>query len=365
MKFGVSGVLAERNLPAVRFRGRLRLRSCVRMLQALGLHPMTLPNLSMFKEAHFVATYVREEPPDCIVPILSKGKVATLLARTSLGSFPAVIACVHSNLQSRRRREIARYRLLLPHSDHIVAVSHGVRSSLVRTVGIPPGSITTIYNPVVTRELRNLGEQAPNHPWLSDEKSVKSQVVLAAGRLTKVKDFTTLIRAFHRISERKPIRLIILGEGQQRTRLEELARTLKLKDRVSLPGYVSNPYAFMSRASLFVLSSKFEGLSNVLIEALACGCPCVSTDCPSGPAEILEGGRIGPLVVPVGDHIALSEAMENVLDAPPERHLLQQRVDLFSLENSVARYEDIITKITYRHERYEPSPNVQRMNYIK
>ena len=340
MKFGVSGALAERPLPAVRFRGRLRLRSCVRMLQALGLHPMTLPNPSMFKEAHFIATYVREEPPDCIVPILAKGKVATLLARTSLDSFPAVIACVHSNLQNRRRREIARYRLLLPQSDHVVAVSHGVRSSLVRTVGIPPGSITTIYNPVVGPDLRESAEQPPGHPWLSDRGP---PVILAAGRLTKLKDFPTLLRAFQRVSAARPVRLIILGEGRQRARLQALVRNLKLADRVSLPGYVDNPYAFMSRASLFVLSSKIEGLPTVLIEALACGCPCVSTDCPSGPSEILEGGRWGELV-PVGDSQALAAAMARALESPPQRDALRERASFFSTENAVVRYEKLLLR---------------------
>ena len=360
-KTEVSGIFSPRPLPTIYCHGKLRFRSCVQFLKALQFHPLSLPNKDMFEEAQFVANYVRKEVPDCIIPILPKGKVASLLAKTLFCSFPVVISSVRSNLKKRRRRENVRYRLLLDRSNHIVAVSDGVRSSVSRTVGVSPAKITTIYNPVVMRELQNLRDQAPDHPWLPNERSEKSLVILAAGRLSNVKDFPTLIRAFHRISETKPIRLIILGEGRQRTKLEELVRTLKLKDRVSLPGYVGNPYAFMSRASLFVLSSKFEGLPNVLIEALACGCPCVSTDCPSGPSEILDGGRIGPLV-PVGDYIALSEAMESVLDAPPERRLLQRRADLFSLENSVARYEDIITKITYRHEL---SPNAQRMTYIK
>ena len=356
-KNSVSAVVAERPLPAICFPGKLRLRSCVRMLQTLGSHPLTLPNISMFKEAQFVANYVRKEDPDCVVPILPKGKVATLLAKTLLSSFPAVVSSVHSNLQNRRRREVARYRLLLRRSDHVVAVSHGVRSSVIRVARISPDKISSIYNPVVAPDILELAELAPGHPWLTDGDPA---VILAAGRLAKVKDFPTLIRAFYRVSTARTVRLIILGEGPQRAGLQTLVCNLNLEGRVSLPGYVDNPYAFMSRASLFVLSSKFEGLANVLIEALACGCPCVSTDCPSGPAEILDDGRIGPLV-PVGDHVMLADEIQRMLDAPPDRGMLQRRAALFSVENSVAAYEKVIMRTV---SRSEASSALQGANHV-
>ncbi len=295
----------------------------------------------MFKSAVFVADYVRKETPDCVLPALPNGKVvATLLAKSLLVSFPVVIPVVHLDLENRRLRDKVRYRTLMAHSDHIIAVSEGVRHSVSSKAGVPKERITTIYNPVVTPRLEVLSREIPDHPWLA---GAGPPVILSAGRFVQVKDFPTLIRAFHKLSLVIPSRLILLGDGSQRKDLTALLRRLDLEDRVSMPGWVDNPYAFMARASLFALSSRMEGLPTVLIEALACGCPCVSTDCPSGPAEILEGGRIGCLV-PVADVEALAEAMRLTLDDPPPKTLLLKRAEHFSAENSVAIYERLITE---------------------
>jgi len=132
---------------------------------------------------------------------------------------------------------------------------------------------------------------------------------LAVGRLTKQKDFPTLIKAFAKVLENRPTRLLILGEGPDRAALEALVRQLGLEDAVAMPGFVENPYAYMSRSALYVLSSRWEGLPTVLIEALYCGAPVIATDCPSGPREILANGQHGQLV-PVGDVTALAQAME-------------------------------------------------------
>ena len=129
-----------------------------------------------------------------------------------------------------------------------------------------------------------------------------------------------------------------------------MIRKMGLQEKVSLPGWVSNPYAFMSRASMFVLSSKFEGLGNVLIEAMACGCPCVSTNCPAGPAEILDNGRFGPLV-PVGNDSALAKAMERVLDSPPDKDALRARAQEYSLDASVDLYERMILDLVRERRR--------------
>ena len=286
--------------------------------------------------------YVKSETPECIVSILPKGKVATLLAKALLGSFPAAIASVRNDLQFRRRREIKRLRRLLPSCDHVIAISLGVQSSVKRVVGIPEDKITTICNPVVTPDIQTLANESVDHPWLLNKEV---PVVVAAGRLSKQKDFPTLLRAFKRVAAVRSVRLIILGEGWQRSSLHGLAKRMNIAEQVSLPGYVSNPHAFMARASAFVLSSRFEGLGNVLIEALACGCPCVSTDCPSGPAEILAHGRFGTLVA-VGDDAALARGIECALDQPPDKGVLRRRADMFPVENSVAMYEKVILRST-------------------
>ena len=326
--------------------GKALLRDAGLLLQALNWNPLSLPNVGMFKSALFVADYVEKETPDCVLPALPNGKVvATLLAKSLLGSFPVVIPVVHSLLENRRLRDKVRYRTLMAHSDHIIAVSEGVRHSVSSQTGVPKERITTIYNPVVTPRLAVLCREVPVHPWLAESGP---PVILSAGRFVQVKDFPTLIRAFHKLSMVTPARLILLGDGSQRKDLIALVRRLDLEDRVSMPGWVDNPYAFMARTSLFVLSSRMEGLPTVLIEALACGCPCVSTDCPSGPAEILEDGRIGRLV-PVADVEALAEAMRLTLENPPSRTLLLKRAEYFSAENSVAMYERLITETVRDH----------------
>jgi glycosyltransferase involved in cell wall biosynthesis len=175
-----------------------------------------------------------------------------------------------------------------------------------------------LYNPVITPDVRKRACAPLDHPWFAPDQP---PVILAVGRLTKQKDFPTLIRSFAQVRQNVPARLLILGEGVDRDELEALVRQLGLQDDVSLPGFVDNPYAYMHRAGLFVLSSRWEGLPTVLIEALYCGRPVIATDCPSGPREILANGRFGALV-PVGDVEALSRAIVDGLAGktplPPE-----------------------------------------------
>jgi glycosyltransferase involved in cell wall biosynthesis len=165
--------------------------------------------------------------------------------------------------------------------------------------------------------------------------------VLAVGRLAGQKDFPTLLRAFAQVRATRPVHLLILGEGKRRPQLEALAAALGVAEYVALPGVSENPFAYMARAAVFVLSSAYEGLPTVLVEALACGCPVVSTDCPSGPAEILDGGSYGPLV-PVGNDTALAQAILSVLDTPPDPDCLRARAALFSVDRSVDRYLDVL-----------------------
>ena len=224
-------------------------------------------------------------------------------------------------------------------ADAVVAVSQGVAEDLVATLGLPRQRITTIYNPVVTPKLGVLAGEAPPHAWLGEDTGWP--VIVGAGRLVASKNFPLLLKAFAKLRERRPARLLILGEGPERGRLEALAHDLALTDCVALPGYVANPYAAFSRAALFVLSSDHEGLPTVLIEALACGCPVVSTDCPSGPAEILEYGRYGELV-PVDDAGALADAMERALRSPLSAVQLRRRGMEFGLEAGVRRYRELL-----------------------
>ncbi len=305
------------------------------------------PDPKLLRRARAIASYMARERPDCVLPSLPRAKAATLLAGRMLAEPPPIIPIVHNNYERRRARDRHRLRHLAGNAAHFVGVSQGTSERLSAVVGVPRESVTTIGNPVITPALSDGMAERPAHPWFLDGGV---PVVLAVGRLEKPKDFPTLIWAFARLAARRPCRLVILGEGKERAKLERLVTRLNLDDRVSLPGWVDNPFAYMSRASLFVLSSVYEGLSMVLVEALACGCPCVSTDCPSGPSEILQDGKLGPLVA-VGDEAGLAEAMERVLDRPPDKRKLQQRAADFSVNAAASAYEGLIRDVVSGGER--------------
>ena len=175
-------------------------------------------------------------------------------------------------------------------------------------------------------------------------------MVLGVGRLVKQKDFLTLVRAFDLVRQRHPARLMILGEADPREplvrpQLEALIQELGLQDDVALPGFVENPYAYMAQSAVFVLSSIYEGFGNVVAEALAAGTSVVSTDCESGPAEILGNGKYGRLA-PVGDHRALADGMIAALEQPTDATLLQQRANAFAIDTIVEQYLDVLENLS-------------------
>lgn len=193
---------------------------------------------------------------------------------------------------------------LYPRADSIVAVSRGTADDLAHVIDIDPKSIAHIYNPIVSDTLAEQARQPVDHPWFAD----KVPIFIAVGRLEPQKNFALLIRAFAEVRRQVRARLVILGDGGERERLTALVAELGLAADVAMPGFVPNPHAYVAKASMLVLSSDFESLANVVIEAMAVGTPVIATDCPSGPAEALGGGAHGTLV-PVGDVDRLTEAM--------------------------------------------------------
>lgn len=225
--------------------------------------------------------------------------------------------------------------------DYIVVPSYGVAQQLVQSMGMGAcrqERLRVIYNPVVDSWLYQKSQAAIAHPWFQVDQP---PVILAVGRLTAQKDYETLLKSFAKVRQRLCVRLIIFGDGPMRDQLEALVRSLAMEDDVLLPGFVDNPYAYMGRASVFVLSSVWETFGMVLVEALACGCPVVSTDCDYGPAEILENGRYGRLV-PVKDVDEIAHALEASLQATHDRDLLQRRAQDFSLDQSVRQYLELM-----------------------
>ena len=245
------------------------------------------------------------------------------------------MATLHEPL---KRRLLRRARRCYPRADAVVGVSRGVTTEFAKIPGLAGERVHTVYNPILTRYIARKSREPVDHRWL-DGSDVP--VVLAIGKLIARKGFSTLLHAFARLLARRPARMIVLGEGRLRPSLVALADRLGAAPYVDFPGFAENPYAFLAKADLFVLSSRNEALPTVLIEAMVCGCPVVSTDCEFGPREILEDGRHGPLV-PVGDPEALAAAMLSVLDRPPHREALRDRAGFFEAARAVDRYEELL-----------------------
>lgn len=289
------------------------------------------------------ARYMRREQPQSMLTAMDYINQAAILLRCVFARRSRLVISfhnspTHSSAHSARWRDrhlAARtMRVLYPRADRIACVSAGVADSLADFAGLARDAIDVVWNPVVTVTFDALLTEPVEHPWMGDPNI---QVVLGVGALAPQKDFSTLLRAFARLPRAVERRLVILGEGEERDLLQKLAVDLGVADRVALPGFMQNPYAWMAKVDLFVLSSRWEGFGLVVAEALAAGCPVVSTACPSGPAEILEEGRFGRLV-PVGDDAEMAQAILDSLQGMPDRQALQRRGREFSVERAVTGY---------------------------
>lgn len=296
--------------------------------------------------------YLQQEQPDVLLSaldILGSAPWAQRLAGVST----RIVMCVQTHLSQQFRdhqpNTIGKVR---PHfvrwfyawADGIVAASQGVADDLAAMAKLPVEQVQVIYNPVITPQMVAKMQEPLDHPWFAADAP---PVILGVGRLVSQKDFFTLIKAFAQVRQRSLARLMILGEGEQRPQLEALINELGLSADVALPGFVENPYAYMANSAVFALSSIFEGFGNVVAEALAAGTPVVSTDCKSGPAEILANGEYGRLV-PVGDVDALAAVMIATLAEPANPTTLQQRAAAFSLDNITEQYLDFLYRILER-----------------
>jgi glycosyltransferase involved in cell wall biosynthesis len=290
--------------------------------------------------------YLHEERPQALLSAMNHVNIVALWARCLAQVSTRIVVCEHNTLsQNEQEKSIWQGRVMplaiqsfYPWADGIVAVSEGVADDLAQATGLERDRIQVIYNPVVTPEVCTKAQATLEHPWFAPGQP---PVILAVGRFVEQKDFPTLIRAFAQVRKTHSARLIILGEGEERPALEALIAQLDLSADVALPGFVDNPYAYMTQAAVFALSSRWEGLPTVLIEALYCGAAIVSTDCPSGPREILKHGQYGQLV-PVGDETTLTQAMSAALTGqaptPPT-----QSWQPYKQEVVVERYLNLLT----------------------
>lgn len=272
--------------------------------------------------------YLRRERPKSMLSAMNHANVIAVFARILAGRETRLLVSEHNTLSFPRTDKdpwqagivLSLIGRTYPWADGVIAVSEGVRDDLVRLYALSPDKVHAIHNPIVTKELPEKAREPVDHPWFQEDAP---PVILGVGRLTEQKGFATLIRALRRVRQHTECRLVILGEGELRDELQALIDELGLREHVLLPGFVKNPFAWMAHADLFVLSSGWEGFGNVLVEAMACGTPVVSTDCLSGPSEILENGKWGHLV-PVGDPEGMALAILDTLST--NRHKSEELV---------------------------------------
>jgi len=297
-----------------------------------------------------LSRYLRRERPRILTSQLHHANLAMLaarrLARVPTRTVPIIqhTTSVHFALQGPSLKSAVMLRAMrrvYPWADTIVVVSREAAEDFIEVTGVPESLVRVIYSPVIFPELADRAKAPVDHPWFAPNEP---PVILAIGRLEPQKDFPTLLNSFALLRKQQNARLMILGEGGQRSRLESLIGDLGLAGDVALPGFVENPFAYLSRCSLFVLSSIWEALPTVLIEALALGAPIVSTKCKSGPTEILDRGKYGALV-PVGDVEELSRAMRDALAARsspvPDHHLHQ-----FTVSAALEEYVKLFAELT-------------------
>ena len=295
--------------------------------------------------------YVRSERPDVVMPITYEMNLVAALALIGLRNSPRLFITVHNPLRRfdeagavYRFAAMALSRALYPTADVVITVSRGIAGELIARKWAKPERIRTIHNPVITEEMKELARAEP--PAVRTDRSVPA--VVNVGRLVPQKNQLLLVEAFKLVTDKRPAELRIVGEGSCRSELEKRIDELGLSQSVRLFGHVSNPLPIVREADVFALSSAHEGFGNVLVEAMWTGTPVVATDCPYGPAEILENGKWGKLVPP-GDARALAKAILDVLDKGGIDG--RKRAENFTAEHAVRDYLALIKEAVERGRR--------------
>jgi len=249
-----------------------------------------------------LARRIKTSKPAIVITALESLGLAAILAKGLLRHKPIVVPSVHTMLETWYRElpspHTKRYRNLIkhlyPYADHIIAVSQGAKDEILAIAKLNQDKVSVLYNPVIADDTLKSIDQPVEHPWFTAKKTV----AIAVGRLVREKNYPLMLRAIAEARKHIDLHLIVLGEGELRASLEEEAQALGIADYVDFHGFVNHPLAYVGKSDMFLLTSSWEGLGNVLIEAMATGTPIISTDCESGPREVLENGKWGILVPP-------------------------------------------------------------------
>lgn len=284
-----------------------------------------------------LAQYLRRERPDAMLSALNHANIIAVWARM-LARVPVRLVVSERNSLThftgfRARMFLGLMRRAYHRADAVVSVTQAGAQQVIEMLGLPATKVTAIPNPVDVDQITQLAAERPDHHWLTPGQP---PVVLAVGRLAEQKDYPTLLQAFAMLRKTTEAKLIILGEGHLRADLETRIDTLGLADDVDLVGFKPNPFGWMAACDVYVLSSRHEGFPNSLVQAMACGAKVVSTDCPTGPDEILENGKWGRLVR-VGDPYALADALGNAL-REGSHHNIKERVKEFRMDRAIENY---------------------------
>lgn len=316
--------------------------------------PMRVLGKAHVRQAVFpLARLLRHDPPDVLFSVQDHVNLVALLARTlsgkdmktviSVRTTPSMALGADSNIKNRVLIPMLM-RVLYSSADRVVALSQGVADDVASLAAVPARQIEVIYNPIVHENLDSLSREQVEHPWFS----TTTPVLVSVGRLSPEKGYSYLLEAVKKVLSKRHVRLVLVGEGPQRLELEEQVSRLGITDSVALIGYRANPYKYMAKADVFVLSSLWEGLPAVIPEAMACGTPVVATDCPSGPAEIITRESEG-LLVPPTDSDALADAILRVLSDRKLRKKMRAagrtRAQAFRAEKVAADYEQLFLQI--------------------
>jgi glycosyltransferase involved in cell wall biosynthesis len=290
--------------------------------------------------------YLQNVEPLTMISAMTHTNVAALIANGVARGHTNIIVTEHADWTKRKKynKEGMKNRLLAftagglySLSDHVVANSETVKQSITEKSRLSEDSIRMVPNPVVTNKLKRQKEGGVQE-WF---KKLEGPIVTSVGRLAPEKDYPMLLRAFQQLRNDLDASLLLIGDGQSRSGLEALAMELGVKEAVIFAGEMRNPFPYLARSSVFALPSISEAFGNVIVEAMACGCPVVTTRCSTGPVNILNDGEYGRLI-PVGDTDAMSRALRTELLSPTKESVLQSRADDFSIETVLPMFEALL-----------------------